>query len=124
MSTNSTPPSTSRSRFDQYRQKLKNNELPGGGIHSSGEVGGARSRGRSAKQLVWQFVHLLRPFRVQIFWVLASVTVATLIGLLPPAGTKFIVDYGLSGKQLPAPWLQRFPSLADPRHLLLVTVIA
>src|SRR4051812_2886464 len=125
MPTNSTQlPSTSRSRFDQYRQKLKNNELAHGGIHSSGELGGARTRVRSAKQLVWQFVRLLAPFRGQVFWILASVTVATLIGLLPPAGTKFIVDYGLSGKPLPGPWLRRFPSLADPKHLLLVTVVA
>ena len=51
-------------------------------------------------------------------------TVATLIGLLPPAGTKFIIDYGLSGKPLPEPWLRRFPSLSDPRQLLLVIVIA
>ena len=38
--------------------------------------------------------------------------------------TKFIIDYGLSGKPLPEPWLRRFPSLCDPRQLLLVTVIA
>ena len=125
MPTNSTQPlSTSRSRFNQYRQKLRNNELPRGGIHTSAELNGAKTRVRSAKQLVGHFVHLLAPFRVQVFWILASVTVATLIGLLPPAGTKFIIDYGLSGEPLPAPWLQRFPSLSDPRQLLLVTVIA
>jgi ABC-type multidrug transport system fused ATPase/permease subunit len=67
---------------------------------------------------------LLAPFRRQVFWILVSVTVATLIGLLPPAGTKFIVDYGLSGKALPEALLRRFPSLSDPRHLLLVTVVA
>ena len=49
---------------------------------------------------------------------------ATLIGLLPPAGTKFIIDYGLRHKPLPAPWLRLFPSLANPRQLLLVTVVA
>ena len=47
-----------------------------------------------------------------------------MIGLLPPAGTKFIIDYGLSHKPLPEPWLRSFPSLADPRHLLLLTVVA
>jgi ATP-binding cassette subfamily B protein len=114
----------SRSRFELYRQKLKNRELPRGGAHSSGEPRDARSRVRSAKQLVLQFVHLLGPFRRQVFWVLASVTVATLIGLLPPAGTKFVVDYGLSGKHLPEQWLRRFPALSDPRRLLLITVIA
>jgi ATP-binding cassette subfamily B protein/subfamily B ATP-binding cassette protein MsbA len=59
-----------------------------------------------------------------LFWILASATAATLIGLLPPAGTKFIIDYGLTGKRLPQPWLDRFPQLADPHRLLLATVVA
>ena len=73
---------------------------------------------------MWEFLRLLRPFRRQLFWILASATAATLIGLLPPAGTKFIIDYGLSGKSLPQPWLDRFPQLADPHRLLLATVVA
>ncbi len=122
--TSSQRTNSSRSRFDLYREKLKNRELPSGGAHSSGDSRETRSRVRSAKQLVLQFVRLLGPFRWQVFWILASVTIATLIGLLPPAGTKFVVDYGLSGKHLPDQWLQRFPTLADPRRLLLITVIA
>jgi hypothetical protein len=83
------------------------------GIHFSGDSRDARSRVRSANQLVWQFFRLLAPFRWQVFWILGSATAATLIGLLPPAATKFIVDYGWSGKPVPAPWLRRFPSLSD-----------
>src|SRR3954465_9621799 len=98
---NSQRTNNSHSRFDLYRQKLKNRELPHGGAHSSGEPREARSRVRSAKQLVLKFIHLLGPFRGQVFGILASVTVATLIGLLPPAGTKFVVDFGVSGKHLP-----------------------
>jgi ATP-binding cassette, subfamily B, bacterial len=115
---------SSRSRFDVYRQKLRNRELAHGSPHSSGTPRDGKSRVRSARHLVFQFFRLLGPFRVQLFWILTSATIATLIGLLPPAGTKFVVDYGLSGKHLPEPWLTRFPSLADPRSLLLVTVIA
>src|SRR5437667_89943 len=122
--TSSRQPNSSRSRFELYRQKVRRKGLPHGGIHSSGESRDAKSRVRSAKHLVWQFFQLLAPFRRQVFWILASVTVATLIGLLPPAGTKFIVDYGLNGKPLPEQWLRKFPSLSDPRKLLLVTVIA
>lgn len=75
-------------------------------------------------QLVRHFFRLLIPYRFQTFWILASATAATLIGLLPPAGTKFIIDYGLNHQSLPAPWLRRFPSLADPLRLLLLTVLA
>jgi ATP-binding cassette subfamily B protein len=116
--------SGSRSRFDRYRQQVRLKKLPQGGIHSSGDSRSAKDRVRSARQLVWQFLVLLIPFRQPVVWILFSVTVSTMIGLLPPAGTKFIVDYGLTGKSLPEPWLQRFPSLARPRELLLVTVMA
>ena len=117
-------PSASRSRFELYRQKVRRKELPKGGIHSSGEARSAKDRVRSAKKLVWQFFKLLSPYRQQIFWILVSLTASTLIGLLPPAGTKFIIDYGLSGKPLPEPVLRWFPSLANPKQLLLVTVLA
>jgi ATP-binding cassette subfamily B protein/subfamily B ATP-binding cassette protein MsbA len=115
---------SSRLRFQRYRQKVKQQELPKGGIHSSGESRSAKDRVRSATQLVWHFLRLLIPYRIQTFWILASATAATLIGLLPPAGTKFIIDYGLSHKPLPAPWLRLFPSLVDPKRLLLLTVLA
>jgi ATP-binding cassette subfamily B protein/subfamily B ATP-binding cassette protein MsbA len=115
---------TSRWRFERHRDQVRRKELPPGGPHSSDGARLSRRRVRSAGQLARQFVKLLAPFRGQMAWVFASATIATLIGLIPPAGTKFIIDYGLSGKPLPAPWLERFPSLADPRRLLLVTVIA
>jgi ATP-binding cassette subfamily B protein/subfamily B ATP-binding cassette protein MsbA len=117
-------PSGSRSRFEIYRKQVKQKQLPKGSIHSTSEARSAKDRVRSSSKLVWQFLQLLAPFRRQVIWILASVTVSTLFGLLPPAGTKLIVDYGLNGETLPAVWLQRFPSLANPRQLLLVTVIA
>ena len=117
-------PSASRSRFELYRQKVKRKQLPKGGVHSAGEARSAKDRVRSAKKLVWQFFRLLSPYRQQIFWILLSLTASTLIGLLPPAGTKFIIDYGLNGQPLPERVLRWFPSLANPKQLLLVTVLA
>ncbi len=115
---------SSRIRFERYRQKVKQQELPKGGIHASGQARSAKDRVRSATQLVGHFIRLLSPYRFQTCAILASATIATLIGLLPPAGTKFIIDYGLSHRALPDAWLRSFPSLADPRRLLLVTVVA
>jgi ATP-binding cassette, subfamily B, bacterial len=122
--TSSSQPTSSRSRFQRYREKIRRKGLPTGGMSTSGDSGDAKRRVRSAKQLVRQFFQLIVPLRRQVFWILASTTIATLIGLLPPAGTKFVVDYGLSHKPLPEAWLRRFPSLSDPRQLLLVTVLA
>lgn len=104
---------------------MRTKQLPkGGGPHGDANNRTEKSRIRSAPQLAWEFIRLLRPFRLQAFWILASATVATLIGLLPPAGTKFIIDYGLSGRTIPEPWRSRFPQLADPHRLLLATVVA
>lgn len=118
------PMRSSRQRFESHRAKVRRKELPKGGIHSSGEVRSAKDRVRSGKDLVFQFFRLMKPYRNQILWILLSVTIATIVGLLPPAGTKFILDYGLSGQKLPEAVLQSFPSLASSRRLLLVTVIA
>ena len=73
--------------------------------------------------LLKRFFQLLKPYRHQIFWILASLTLSTLLALIPPAGTKFLVDYVLAARPLPEPWATRFPSLANPRMLLLVTVL-
>ncbi|HEY2250244.1 MAG TPA: ABC transporter transmembrane domain-containing protein, partial [Planctomycetaceae bacterium] len=113
----------SRPRFEQYRQKVKLKKLPKGSIHSNREAPSAKDRVRSAWDLVWRFFQLLLPYRRQVVWILLSLTVATLIGLVPPAGTKFIIDYGLTGKPLPERLRTSFPWLADPKRLLLATVL-
>lgn len=122
-SVSSGPPAVaSRQRFEIYRQKLRRKELPAGSFHG-GDDHRSRHRARSSRQLVWQFLQLLSPFRGAVTAILVSVTISTLLGLLPPAGTKFVIDYGLSGKPVPDIWLRYFPSLSNPRQLLLVTVM-
>lgn len=103
---------------------MRGDELPKGGFHSTAPQRPASSRVRSAKELLKRFFQLLRPFRLQIIWILASLTVSTVLALIPPAGTKFLVDYVLAAKPLPEPWASRFPSLAIPRTLLFWTVMA
>lgn len=116
-------PRASGRRFDDYRESVKEKKLPQGGFHSSTEPRAAKDRVRSASRLIREFFGLLVPFRGAIIAILASLTVATLVGLLPPAGTKFVLDYGLTGKRLPDAWLARFPSLASPHRLLFWTVV-
>ena len=112
----------SRQRFEQYRRKVKEKQLPKGSIHSTGDSRAAKDRVRSSWQLVREFFGLLHPYRWQISLTLLSVTVSTLLGLLPPAGTKFIVDYVLNGVPVP-PWLTAwFPSLNTPMRLLSAAV--
>lgn len=115
---------SSRSRFFSYRTQARAGQLPKGGIHSSGPARSPRDRVRSAKDLLKRFFQLLRPFRRQIVWILASLTVATVLALIPPAGTKFLVDYVLTATPLPAEVATRFPALVDRKTLLLATVAA
>src|SRR4051794_28460291 len=81
--TGESPPNSSRLRFEEYRQKVKQKDLPKGGTHSFGDSRNAKDRVRSATTLAWHFLRLLVPYRLQTFWILTSATVATLIGLLP-----------------------------------------
>lgn len=118
------PATSSRLRFEIYRGKLQRQELPGGSIHSSGDGRPNKLRARSSGKLVQQFLGLLGPYRGPVIAILVCVTASTLLGLLPPAGTKFIIDYGLSGRAVPDRWLQVFPWLSNPRSLLLATVLA
>lgn len=112
----------SRNRFEQYRLKVRQRQLPKGSVHSSGESRAARDRVRSSWQLIRQFFGLLKPYRAPLALSLATVTVSTLLGLIPPAGTKFVVDYALGGKPLP-PFLRGYSWLSSPVRLLSVTVV-
>ena len=110
--------SSSRQRFEQYRKKVREKLLPKGGVHSTGEARSAKDRVRTSWQLIREFFRLLHPYRWQISLTLLSVTLSTGLGLLPPAGTKFIVDYVLGGLPLPIWFSRAFPSLNTPMRLL------
>lgn len=110
--------SGSRQRFDAYRNKVKQKQLPKGSIHSTGDSRAAKDRVRTSWQLVFQFFGLLRPYRRQVIFALLTVTASTVLGLLPPAGTKFVIDFALDGKPLPG-WISRsFPTLTTPTRIL------
>ena len=110
--------SGSRQRFDAYRDKVKGKKLPKGGIHSTGDSRAAKDRVRSSWQLIFQFLKLLKPYRRQVVFALLTVTASTMLGLLPPAGTKFVIDFALDGKPLPMWVNQNFPSLTSPKRIL------
>ena len=114
---------SSRTRFDAYRTRARSGELPRGSIHSSGTVRNARDRVRPTRELLGRFLALLRPFRSRIFWILTSLTASTLLALIPPAGTKFLVDYVLTKQPIPARITDTFPALSTPKTMLLATVL-
>lgn len=75
-------------------------------------------RHRSAWMLLRQFWNLLDAQRTPILIALALTTVATVLRLIPPAATKWIVDYVLGDKPLPA-WMQQSGWAITNRYQLL-----
>ena len=118
------PGAGSKVRFNAYREEARRGNLPRGGVHSSAPARSRHERVRSSWQLIKQFFNLLARFRTQIFWILFSLTVSTLLALLPPAGTKFLVDYVLTDHPLPEEFTAIFPQLTSRKSLLMATVLA
>jgi ATP-binding cassette subfamily B protein/subfamily B ATP-binding cassette protein MsbA len=61
---------------------------------------------------------MLRGHRLPVVFALATLTVATLLALLPPAATKLTIDNVLGGKPLEPPWSTFIPQ-PDSRWQLL-----
>lgn len=99
---------SSRERFDNYRAALKQ-KLSGGKVDNADAKASSdylarrnsRSRNRTAWQLVSSFLGLLKGHRLAVGFSLATLTVSTTLGLIPPAATKFIVDYVLTDQPVP-----------------------
>lgn len=95
---------SSRQQFEQYKAEFSSN----GELREAGKS----RRERSSLALVTSFLRLLRGHGLALVLSLATLTFATLLGLLPPASTKFVVDYVLGDKPMPATvpsWIPREP---------------
>ncbi len=98
-------PESSRQRFERYRDAVdearrNGKEIPPSLPHRSHRV--TRKRLRSAFALIRAFFGLLKGQRGTVAFSLLTLTFATALALIPPAATKFIVDYVLSDEPLPA----------------------
>lgn len=119
---------SSRQRFDDYRQalqkKLKGDSADNADAKASSEYierRNSRSRNRSAWQLVASFLRLLKGHRLAVGFSLATLSASTLLGLIPPAATKFIVDYVLTDQPVPAE-ITAWIALPTDRWMLLVWI--
>ncbi len=109
---------SSRQRFGEYVSRLAaDRQVPPSATSSTRDPAQRRSF-RSAKVLIREFWAQLRGRRTAIVTALVCVTLATLLGLVPPAATKFIIDYVIGNRQLPERWLAQYPWLGEKRMLL------
>jgi len=67
---------------------------------------------------------LLAGHRLTVGAALAMLSLATLLHLVPPAGTKLAIDYVLAGKPLPSGWNARLPLPQDAQTRLALLAAA
>lgn len=114
------PQPTSRQRFRDYLTEIADRRRPGTTAKENEKS--SSERNRSFWQLLREFWRLLKGHRSNVIFALGTLTIATLLGLIPPAGTKFAIDYVLSEPRLPMPdWLDSaFPDLTRMGLLWLI----
>lgn len=118
------PKPTSRQRYQEYRDELARRvqESEGDGL---GDKASKRARQRTSWQLLREFWRQLAGHQRDVAFSLATLTVSTLLGLLPPAGTKLAIDHVLTDPPKPLPrWLEPYMPSSSPMQLLWWIAIA
>ena len=120
---------SSRIRFRSYRSGLKETRR----THREKKVIAWHSQERSARRnrsfpvLFKRFLEQVGPFKGSLFFALGTLTIATLLALVPPAVTKFAIDSVFEGLPLPAELVAVVPGASAlpeaPRQLLVALVM-
>ena len=119
---------TSSRRFAAYRRVLaarrrQAREEPSA-VTRAGSIRSLK-RTRSARVLLGTFFSLLGRRRLPILFSLGTLTIATLLGLLPPAATKIAIDYAFTRTPLPPStdrWIPESWGIQDDPRRLLVAI--
>ncbi len=110
------PTRRSRQRFAEYRWQLR--ERRRGGKRQPHDSRSRTPQHRSFWQLFRAFWGLLAGHQAAVVFSLVTLTVATLLALVPPAATKVLIENVLEGKPLERPFSLVLPQSADRMHLL------
>ncbi len=117
---------SSRQRYQAYLDEIAERSHP---RRSPGRdrQGAPRShsRQRSFLQLLSAFWSAVGGHRPKVIAALATLTVSTLLSLIPPAGTKFAIDYVLTQPAHPLPaWVAPYAGHLSPMGLLVAIALA
>lgn len=98
----------SRKSYRKYREEVRarpadDSYSPHGSGHSKKQPEKPVERQRSLSVLLREFWKLLKGHQSRIAFALATLTVSTLLSLLPPAATKVAIDYILTVPPQPLP---------------------
>jgi ATP-binding cassette subfamily B protein/subfamily B ATP-binding cassette protein MsbA len=118
---------SSRGRFGRYKRNLTKQRTAGvAEVAPSADsvIGTPGTRHRSFFRLLGEFFGLLGGLRGRLVFALATLTIATLLNLAPPAATKVLVDYVLIDNPVPAFLTDVLRLPADRRMLLGAVALA
>lgn len=98
---------TSRARYQEYKDEIARqratDQAPGGYHDLDSDGKGSTARNRSFWILLKQFWQGVGPHRPKVVIALLTLTISTLLSLLPPLGTKLAIDYALTTPARPLP---------------------
>lgn len=116
------PNLSSRQRYRDYLNEVAERRSQKKTADQQKKAGDPEKKQRSFWQLFVQFWAQLSGHRGKVVFALATLTVSTLLGLLPPAGTKLAIDYVLTSPPVPLPvWFaERFPEMTPMGLLWLI----
>ncbi|HEX8323538.1 MAG TPA: ABC transporter ATP-binding protein [Tepidisphaeraceae bacterium] len=129
----STPGSrqSSRARYGAYRRKLRGRKRGAEidpGVPATADPGDKphKPRSRPFAELLRRFWSLLRGHRVTLVLLLTTLTISTLLGLVPLYGTKVVFDSVLSENPIAPqlPWWLPVQLPSDRHRLLAIVAVA
>jgi ATP-binding cassette subfamily B protein len=112
-------PGSSRRKYSQYRERLRA-DRKASIAPTDAKAQKKPRRTRSFGELLRSFIGLLRGHQLAIGFALATLSVATMLKLLPPLATKLVIDNVLADQPIVDSWLNRLPLPTDRYALLYV----
>lgn len=113
---------SSRARFNRYVEAAKNRPIERNTPDRPTVKLGVRDR--SFGVLVRSFFHLMEGQRLALAFALATLTISTLLKLIPPAATKLAIDNVLGAQPLPPALANVLPPSIEPKALLFALAAA
>ena len=117
---------SSKQRYRRYRNDFDNKNITGAtelGPSAEATIGQPGRSHRSFFDLLRAFFELMRGQRGRIVAALGTLTIATMLNLVPPAATKIVVDYVLLDNPIPAFLTERLGLPSDRKQLLVATAL-
>ena len=111
-------PASSSRRYAEYRRQLRQKRSDRRAAEEVAPGDSAARKTRSFGRLLLEFLRLLPAHAGSLALAMVTLTIATVLRLLPPLATKLIIDNVLSAGPLPARWTEVWQLPSDRFRVL------